>query len=82
VLSESDWSGSDYRLAYATEDEVAAALAGLHVKAIVIDTRPSGGPHALHHQQLLGVLSRSSQWQAQPGQPAGFTLFRAMPDKS
>lgn len=84
VLSTSNWSGTDYQLAYATEADVDAALRRLQVAAIVIDMRPASGVHTLHHRQLLGALARHpTRWQALAvaGATPGFTMFRALHDR-
>jgi 4-amino-4-deoxy-L-arabinose transferase-like glycosyltransferase len=83
ILSSSNWSGSDVQLTYRTEDDVDTALRSMRVAAIVLDSRPAPGPHTLHHQQLLGMLSRhTTHWQALPPSAATrrFTMFRALHD--
>jgi hypothetical protein len=83
VLSSSNWSGSDYRLTYASVEDVDAALRRLGVAAIVLDTRRSPGPHAAHHQQLLEMLSRyPAHWQPTlpSARESAFTMFRALRD--
>jgi hypothetical protein len=83
ILSTSNWSGSDLQLTYATGDDVDKALRSMRVAAIVIDSRPAPGPHTLHHQQLLGMLSRHpAHWKALPPSAATkrFTIFRALHD--
>jgi hypothetical protein len=70
-------------LTYRTEDDVDTALRSMRVAAIVLDSRPAPGPHTLHHQQLLGMLSRhTTHWQALPPSAATrrFTMFRALHD--
>jgi 4-amino-4-deoxy-L-arabinose transferase-like glycosyltransferase len=56
VLSTSTWDGSDYRLTYATPEEVHRFLTNAHVDVVVIDTKPMEGPHSRHHRQLLSAL--------------------------
>lgn len=82
VLSTSNWGGGDYQLTYATPADVDAALRRLQVVAIVLDTRRAPGPHALHHQQLLDMMSRyPAHWQAMPSAAGrAFTMFRALHD--
>lgn len=83
VLSTSNWSGSDYQLAYPTEQDVDAALRGMGVQAIVLDVRRAAGPDTPHHRQLLSMLSHYPQhWQALPPSASAprFSMFRAMPD--
>jgi 4-amino-4-deoxy-L-arabinose transferase-like glycosyltransferase len=81
VLATSNWGGADYQLAYATPEDVDAALRRLGVAAIVVDMRPSPGPDTVHHQQLVEMLSRfPAHWQATGAPQRNFTLYRASHD--
>ena len=83
ILSSSNWSGSDYQLTYATEDDVDNALRKLRVAAIVLDTRSAPEAQTRHHQQLVDMLSRHPKhWQQLPlpAEAKRFTMFRALHD--